>query len=164
MSPTVLGGGPKDEIWRQGPDLYGEKLRGMRGADASDLDEKTFGAWLTAKGLLYGLPHAIHTPMLARATTGKMWEINIAETAAIPSIHETSFKRRPIAVQKNESSTSEPGKVHPANKVALADSDLEEKLESGALVGTISENTLFRASSKTMIEWPRTKKQISPQA
>ena len=69
--------------------------------------------------------------MLEWATTGKMWEMNIAKTPAIPILSETSFRRRLIGVQENASFNSEPDKVDRVNKAFLADSDLGDTLENG---------------------------------
>ena len=131
MSPTVFDRGLKDEFRKQGPDFYGAMLCTIREADAFDLDEKIFRAWTAGEGVACRLPHAVHTPMLEWATTGKMWEMNVAKTPTIPSIHEASFRRRLIGVQNNASFTSDDDKVDPENKVFLAGTDLEDKLESG---------------------------------
>ena len=122
-------------------------LRTIQEADAVDLDEEIFRDWAAGESVACRLPHPVHTWMLELPTTGKMREMNFVHTPATLSIHEPSFGRRLIGIQKNASFTSDPNEVDPANKVCLPGGDLRVV----ALFSTISENTLSRGGGAMML-------------
>ena len=118
-------------------------LCAMQGADAFDLDTETFRYWPAGEGVACRLPHAVHTPVLECATTGKMRGMQLAGMPAIPSIRENRFRRCLIGVRRNAPPPSEPDKVDPANGVSIADGALDNKLESGGAIRRYFRNYLI---------------------